>query len=272
MQLKKSEIRDLPHYTEGPAMDDRGNIYCTTLTGGEIKMIDAQNNITTWGSSECPNGQAILSNGDHLVCDSALGSIRRFDCNGRFLRDEIHRMCARVKVEVPNDVVVDQQEGFYFTDSIRYDGKVFYRSATGRETLVISGLDYPNGLSLSHDQTTLYIAESYKNRIIRISINAPGISNGEYSVLADLPVHQSGNAFSNLPDGLAIDDKGLLWVAHYGMNAVHVIDPLRALVKTFDIVFPLVSNVFISKNCQLIVTGGYGEPGPGAIAIFTVKY
>ena len=184
MTLETTQIIDFSFYTEGPVVDDVGNIYCTTLTGGHVKLIDNNNVVSVWATSQCPNGQVILPNGDHLVCDSGVASVYRFNRHGAFIRNEIEGTCAGVNVEVPNDVIIDDQSGFYFTDSVRHEGRVFYRSADGKETVVYKGLDYPNGLALTGDQTTLFVAESYKNRIIKIPIKAPGLSSGELTVIA----------------------------------------------------------------------------------------
>jgi gluconolactonase len=95
-------------------------------------------------------------------------------------------------------------------------------------------------------------------------------------IFADLPVHQSGNPLKNLPDGLAVDKEGRIWVAHYGMQAIQVLsrdgDPLYSL----DTQLPLTSNLcFLTDEPGLkvlMVTGGYQEPGPGAVIKMTVSF
>jgi gluconolactonase len=271
--LMEYQTVSLEYYTEGPAMDNDGNVYCTTLTGGEILKIDRTGNSSIWGRSTCPNGQVILANGDHLVCDSRLATIIRYGSTGIRQGNEIDQTCNGKKIFVPNDLVVDRDEGIYFTDSIRNDGKVCYRSKDGREYIVAVDLDYPNGLALSWDEKTLFVAESYKNRIISIELERPGIRANEIHVFADLPVHDSGNVESNLPDGIALDNNNNLWVAHYGMQAIQVINKDGRVVDSVDMPFPLVSNLYFSQKdySEIIVTGGYNEPGPGAISIITLK-
>ena len=261
-------------YTEGPAMDADGNIYCTTLTGGMILKIDGNTRLSTWSRSSCPNGQIILPNGDHLVCDSREAAILRFDCNGVFLRHEIFKTCGGEKISIPNDLVVDYDGGIYFTDSTRNDGKVGYRSVSGDEHIVVSGLDYPNGLVLSKNEKTLFVAESYRNRIISVNLESAGIARDGHKLFAELPQHSSGKGESNLPDGMALDTEDQLWVAHYGMQALRLFKPNGQLIHSIQIPFPLVSNVFIPTKHRgtVVVTGGYAEPGPGAICILTLKH
>lgn len=261
------------YYTEGPALENNGDVYCTTLTGGKILKVDKEGIMKPWGHTECPNGQVILSNGDHLVCDSSLGSILRFDHNGIFLRNEIERTCSGVKIYVPNDLIVDQDGGIYFTDSVRYEGKVCYRSHNSAEYIVATGLDYPNGLALSPDEKVLFVAESYKNRILAFKLRRPGEADKRFEVFAELPVHDSGKPEGNLPDGIALDNRNNLWVAHYGMQAIQIINMKGELVDSIRMPFPLVSNLYFSgtTHSEVIVTGGFNEPGPGAICRLTIK-
>lgn len=263
--MRIEKIADLPFYTEGPAVDSRANIYCTTLSGRAILKIDAENKITEWAYSDCPNGQIVLRDDSHLVCDVKLAAVRRFDGNGKFIENEIEKYCAGIEVYCPNDLITDNSGNIYFTDSVRNKGKVCFLSVNGEQSILANDLDYPNGLVLSFDQKTLYVAESYKNRIIKIALESAGKTKGPIEVFADLPTHSSGKEINNLPDGLAMDRNGNLWVAHYGMQAIHKLSPEGELLDSIDTNMPLTSNLFFYDPGTLIVTGGYGEPGPGGL-------
>lgn len=261
----RERIADLQFYTEGPAADHQGNFYCTTLSGGSILKIDQDNGISVWAESPCPNGQIILPDGDHLVCDVTLLAIRRFSPDGKFLRNEIEGFCSDQPVYAPNDLIADADGGVYFTDSRRYEGKVCFLGINGEQKIVAAGLDYPNGLVLSSDGKSLYVAESYKNRIVRIKLKAPGLADSDFHVHANLPQHTSGKEQDNLPDGLALNGSGELLVAHYGMQAIQLLSDKGETVASIDTGMPLTSNLCLIDEQTLIVTGGYGEPGPGAI-------
>ena len=99
--IRVQKIADIPYYTEGPATDSKGNIYCTTLTGEAILKIDAQNKITEWAQSACPNGQVILPNDEHLICDVTLEAVRRFDSSGNFIKNEVEGYCSGAHVYSP---------------------------------------------------------------------------------------------------------------------------------------------------------------------------
>lgn len=269
--IVSSRLTDLPHYTEGPVVDEAGNSYFTTLAAGLIYKVDKNGDLSEWAKAICPNGQVILSNGDHLICDSSLATLSRFNAEGKFLKSDIQGSCAGDVVYVPNDVIADADGGIYFTDSIRHEGKVGYIGADGLERILARKLDYPNGLALSNDGRFLFVAESYKNRILVFSLNAAGVSDGAFDVFAYLPQHHTKDISKNLPDGIKTDKYDNLLVAHYGMAAVQVLNNKGALMQTIQTGIPLTSNLCLTDK-ELLVTGGYAEPGPGAILKITLSY
>lgn len=267
VSIKK--IFEGPFYTEGPAVDHAGNSYFTTLSGGQIMQIDQAGKVTLWAESSCPNGQAILPNGMHLICNSKSGCLEQYGRDGEVLRTRTDRIFAGVEVCCPNDVISDRTENIYFTDSIRHTGKVFFLGKDGSQRTVAEHLDYPNGLVLSKDGETLFVAESYQNRILSCTLREPGLAEPP-TVFCSLPAHPSGKATDNLPDGLTLDDRGNVWVAHYGMGAIHRLSTLGVVAFTVETGMPLISNLLFMDAKTLLVTGGYGEPGPGAVLKITL--
>lgn len=260
------------YYTEGPAVDREGNLYFTTLTGGKILRIDTAGHTTVWAEATCPNGQRILPNGDHLVCDSQAGKVICFDPSGKWIGDAAAGQCEDLTIRVPNDLTLSQDGGFYFTDSVRHDGAVYFFDANGKGKVVARNLDYPNGICLAKDGQRLYIAESYKNRILVMELAGPGVARRPPEVFGELPWNPENRETGNLPDGILLDNLGNLWVAHYGMGAVHVLSPAGRRLRTLRTDIPLTSNLYLVEEptSKLIVTGGYGEPGPGNVHVISL--
>ncbi|MGN6268231.1 MAG: SMP-30/gluconolactonase/LRE family protein [Ginsengibacter sp.] len=259
-----------PFYTEGPVIDECGNFYFTNLSGGEIMKVNHKGEIVTWATSICPNGQSILNNGDHLVCDSKQAALIRYNKDGNFLSREIDGFCGGEIIRVPNDVITSKKGNIYFTDSVRHDGKVGCIDTSGKQSIIARNLDYPNGLALSNDGKTLFVAESYKNRILAIELKKDH-SIGNARIVADLPKHPSNNIVNNLPDGIKVDEKDNIWVAHYGMGKVQILSASGEIVQSISTEFNLTSNLFI-KNNHVIITGGFAEPGPGAFVEILFEY
>ncbi|HBL47469.1 MAG TPA: hypothetical protein DDZ90_29205, partial [Planctomycetaceae bacterium] len=56
----------------------------------------------------------------------------------------------------PNDLVVDQQGGIYYT--LTGAGEVIWISPAGKQSVAVKDIKTPNGLILSPDGKTLYVA------------------------------------------------------------------------------------------------------------------
>jgi gluconolactonase len=102
--------------------------------------------------------------------DLATGTVERLyeRCNGRPLRG-------------PNDLVFDRRGDFWFTDlGKRRDrdldrGFVYWAKADGSEIReVIGPILTPNGIGLSPDERTLYVAETETGRLWAWEITGPG--------------------------------------------------------------------------------------------------
>ena len=82
----------------------------------------------------------------------------------------------------PNDLVFDAHGGFYFTDLGKRRprdmdvGAVYYAKADGSFiTEVAYPMVTPNGIGLSPDGNTLYVAETEAARLWAFPIEAPGM-------------------------------------------------------------------------------------------------
>ncbi len=135
----------------------------------------------------------------------------------------------------PNDLVVHSSGAIYFTDPpygrigafnnterpLNYQG--VYRVVPGEPAkLLTKKLRAPNGIALSPDEKTLYVAQSDPENAIYMAFGVrPNGTIDEGRVLLDVTKRRSrlpGN-----PDGMAIDKQGNLWAT--GPGGVLVISP-----------------------------------------------
>src|SRR5205085_204052 len=82
-------------------------------------------------------------------------------------------------LDAPNDLTLDPQGGFYFTDpgsssSQNPNGSVYYVTPGGHVSLFAGGLAYPNGIVLTENRRRLLVGESSRNRILAWDIAEPG--------------------------------------------------------------------------------------------------
>lgn len=257
------KVLDHPFYTEGPVVDGHGNLFFTDIAGKHIRQLVNQE-AKAWATGARPNGQAIFNKGEHLVCDSDASCILHFTASGKLKARRSSGRIGDIQVRCPNDIVVDPEHGFYFTDSVRHTGAVFYEGFDGTQSVIAKNIDFANGIVLTADKKHLLIAESYQNRILELELAGPGQAKGIPRVFADLPAHPNGEITSNLPDGLALDTAGRLWVAHYGMQALQVLSPSGVYLTAYNTGIPLTSNLCFNRPF-IYVTGGIAEPGPGLI-------
>ncbi len=122
----------------------------------------------------------------------------------------------------PNFSVFDSEGNLYFSDSGEWkqaNGAIFRASRDRKVTLFCPGpFHFANGLALDAEGRYLYLVESNLDRVVRIEIKSDG-SAGAPEVFAE--------GLARVPDGLAFDAEGNLYVTTYASNAIYRVTPDR---------------------------------------------
>ncbi|HEX8201113.1 MAG TPA: SMP-30/gluconolactonase/LRE family protein [Isosphaeraceae bacterium] len=255
------EVLRTGDYSEGVVVDHEGNLYFSH--GRIITKLTPDGNASTWAETGAPNGHKVLADGTHLVCDASHHAVLHLDVDGKQMAPAAAASDGQ-PLRGPNDLTLDPSGGFYFTDPGGSGlpnpiGTVHYVDPRGLTHTVATGLAFPNGIVLRPGGRELLVGESQQNRILAYPVLAPG-KLGESKVLAQLPAKGDGQT-DNQPDGMALDDEGNLYVAHYGMRQVQVVSPRGEVIRRYPGGNLTTSNVaFAGPGLdQLYVTGG--EPG-----------
>jgi gluconolactonase len=135
----------------------------------------------------------------------------------------------------PNDLVMDKAGNIFFTDppyglpkqaedpsrEIPFQGVYFWSKASEEVKLITDKMTRPNGIALSPDEKTLYVANSDHQRLLWMAFdNDQGdVSNGR--VFFDAT--ELGKTARGSADGLKIDPKGNLWAT--GPGGVVILTP-----------------------------------------------
>jgi len=252
------------NYCEGVVFDHAGLGYISH--GKWITQFTPDGHHNVWAETGAPNGHKVLADGTHLVCDASQHGVLKLSAEGKLL-GFASQECAGEKLRGPNDLTLDTpHNGFYFSDPggsgiEKLIGTVHYVDAAGKTTLVDSGLAFPNGIVLTPNGKTLYLAESQKNRVLVYDVQGPGkVANKR--TFAELPKKDEAlGQIDNQPDGMCLDAAGNLYIAHYGMKQVQVLNPDGKLIARLPGGNLTTSNVGFSgpKMDQLYVTGGLAE-------------
>jgi gluconolactonase len=257
------KIAEVPGYSEGVVVDRDGTLFISDTWNGTIYRVAADGATSVWAKTGAPNGHKILADGTHLVCDGSQHAVLRLDASGTVVGTASSE-CEGRPLRAPNDLTLDPNGGFYFTDPGGSDeknpiGTIHYVDAKGTTHLVAGGLAFPNGIVLRPDGRSLLVGESGHNRILEYPVAAPG-KVGARRVFAVLPAKQ-GEQIANAPDGMCLDRDGHLFVAHYGMRRVQVLDRKGTLLRSYAAGNLTTSNVAFGgpRMDQLYVTGALAD-------------
>ena len=151
----------------------------------------------------------------------------------------------------PNDLVFDAHGGFWFTDlgKVRHSdmdrGFVYYAKADGSECReVIRGLVTPNGIGLSPDGNTLYVAETIPGRIWAWDLPEPGVARldraaGTMNRGRLVAAPEGYQEF----DSLAVDSAGNVCAATLHRGGITVAAPDGGAVEHVPLPDPITTNV-----------------------------
>jgi gluconolactonase len=200
-------------HPEGLAFDADGNLWA----GGELGQVyrigpkGRVQEVATIGGF-CL-GLTFSGTQDLYVCNTGLHSLVRLNRKGRVL-DSWDR-CGTRKFKTPNFSVFDTEGNLYFSDSGDWDGAngCVYRLRPNKRIEMFAGpFAFANGLALSADDRFLYVVQSTRDNVLQIEIRADGTA-GKPTVYA--------SHLARIPDGLAFDDVGNLFVTCYASDNVY---------------------------------------------------
>lgn len=255
MTSRIQEIAGGLRFPEGPIAMPDGSLLLVEIEGRTLTRVAVDGRVERLARLQGgPNGAAIGPDGKVYLCnnggfkwhDSAEHGIRPIgqadDYAGGWIETvdlatgRVERLYERTEagpLRGPNDLVFDRQGGFWFTDHGKTRardvdrGSVYYAKADGSSIReIIFPLWSPNGIGLSADERTLYVAETFTGRIWAFDLSGPG----------EIAPHpwphspQGGRLVAGLPgyqnlDSLALDSAGNLCVATLSNGGITVVSP-----------------------------------------------
>ena len=202
-------------HAEGLAFDRQGRLYCGGERGQIYRLTLEERRFEQVGSTGgfCL-GMAFDVAGHLFICDSRHAAVLRFD-PGTGQVTTFATEAGGIKLRIPNFPAFDAQGRLYVSDSFEYKDPgpgIFRFNPDGSGMLWCrEPLNFANGLALSPDGRFLYVVETFARAISRIPIRDDG-SAGPKQHVAHV---------GRVPDGLAFDEQGRLYVVCYEPSAVY---------------------------------------------------
>jgi gluconolactonase len=199
---------------------------------------------TERGGEPGSNGLTLDPTGKLVLCQHGDRRVARLGDDGKSFVTLADRFEGK-RFNSPNDVVFKSNGDFYFTDppygllklnadpakELPFNG-VYRVSKGGQVTLLTKEMTFPNGLALSPDEKTLYVANSDPKLAIWMAFPVQDDGTlGKGRVFADVTKMVSPTR-KGLPDGMKVDRAGNLFAT--GPGGVLVFDPDGTHLGTID--------------------------------------
>lgn len=205
---------------EGPAFDRHGNLYVVDIPYGRIFRISTTGEWSLIAEYDGePNGLKIHKDGRVFVTDNALG-LMELDPDRGTVRSIVDGY-RHEKFKGLNDLAFGLDGTIYFTDQGQTgmddpSGRLYRLLPNGQLGRLLDNIPSPNGLSVSPDGSTLFVAATRANAVWRV----PLLRNG-WPHKVGVHIQLSGGVG---PDGMAPMADGGLAVAHVGLGSVWIFD------------------------------------------------
>ena len=238
-------------FPEGPFVKD-GKLYYTQYGGHKVNVWDGTAGRVLWSAEGCGPSAVMPFQAGFLVTCYDNGSYVAISAEGKTTK-VWDRDAAGAPIVGPNDETPDGKGGAYLTASGPWEsepivGKVYHLSAAGVLDVVADDLHYANGIQLSPDGQTLYVAESEAGRVTAFSVAPDGTLSGRrnYVSLSDL------GEPDGYPDGLRLGPDGNLYIGQYSAGRILVLGPDRKLIRKLEVPSKAAPNLAFSADGKTI--------------------
>jgi gluconolactonase len=227
-------------FVEGPVWvtKDGGYLLFSDIYNSETMKMSQPNQPSVYRRfTNAGNGNTMDAQGRLYTAERDGHRISRMEPNG-----DVSIVAAKYegkRFNSPNDVVVRKDGNVYFSDpasaavlekrELDFNG-VYHVSPDGKVSLVAK-MTRPNGVALTPDGKTLYVADTSDRKIMAYDLDAAGNTTNERVFISDI---------SGSPDGLRVAANGNVYIA---AGPILVYTPNGKLIKSIS--FPE-----LAANCE----------------------
>lgn len=250
-------------WTEGPLYIEDGNfLLFSDIPNNKVYKLTAQNDTVTYlhpsgfsgedftGGEPGSNGLLLNPQGELVLMQHGNRQVAKMNAPLANPKADFSTLIDKYegsRLNSPNDACFDSQGNLYFTDppyglpelmddpekQLNFQG-VYCLLRSGDLILLDSTITRPNGIGLSPDGNSLYVAVSDPNEAVwhKYTIESPGVVSNKRRIANATHLVGKKNE-PGLPDGLKVSSKGILFAT--GPGGVWVFDSegkLLAKIKT----------------------------------------
>jgi len=234
-------------WSEGPVwLGDMRSLVWSDVPGNCMYRWDEETGATSVFRKPSHNGNGNTRDrqGRIITCEHLTRRVTRTEYDGKItvLADSFEGK----PLNSPNDVVVKSDGSVWFTDPLFgilgfYEGhkaepelpfNVYRIDTDGSIRVAAQGINQPNGLAFSPDESILFIVESRATprKILAYDVmGGQALTNGRVFI----------DAGPGTPDGFRVDVDGNLWcgwgMGEAGLDGVHVFNPQGKLIGRIDL-------------------------------------
>ena len=220
-------------FTEGPLWDPEGFFYFVDVRASKLYRMVLGQQAHVVRETQGGNGTTFDLQGRLINCEGDGRRLTRTEADGsvvtlldRFEGKRLNR---------PNDVICASDGALLFTDPSyrapleeRELDAAVYRIAADGGVSMVAPVEYPNGLALSPDERTLYVANTrWAKYIHAIELDGAG-AMVRRRIFADM----SGDGTNGVPDGMKVDAAGRVFCT--GTGGVWVFSPDGAKIGIIE--------------------------------------
>jgi D-xylonolactonase len=220
---------------EGPRVDSAENLYFSDVTNGGVYRRAPDGTVTTVvPRRRGVGGIALHAGGGVVISGKNICHVKGGETRILFQRDDIPGF---------NDLFTDSAGRVYvgslrsdpFKEGARIPGELWRIDAGGQVVQMYGDVGLTNGIGFSPDGRVIYHADSAGPHIIVHDVAADGTMHNRRAI-----ARMSGGT---IPDGLAVDEAGCIWVAVYGGNCAARYTPEGELDRKVDVPAKAVTSV-----------------------------
>ena len=221
---------------EGVVIDKAGNAWGGGRNGTVYKVSPEGKvqEVAQLPSGSIPNGVTLDRAGNFVYCDLGKKAMMRLSPDGKvsMIADRV----GTVTLTLPNFASYDAEGNLYVSNSSTRDinnaltelskpepnGALVRIRPDGRGEVVATGIYLANGTAIDPKEEAVYVLESTRNDCLRIAIKKDG-TFGKPEIYA--------KNFPALPDGMAFDVEGNLYVTLPGVVKDGKLAPAHQIIK-----------------------------------------